>query len=71
MNVYSSGCAAIGPGVPRCSATATIPTVGWDGEFLEYDASYDPWNAAIDAMCDHWSEWDFVTGSFKRDFRDR
>ena len=34
------------------------PDRGWDGEFLEYPEGYDPWHTAINAMCDHWSEWD-------------
>ena len=34
------------------------PDRGWEGEFLDHPEGYDPWKVAIDAMCDHWSEWD-------------
>ena len=43
------------------------PRVGWgvsdhpdralNGDFLEYPASYDPYQTSVDKMCDHWSEW--------------
>jgi hypothetical protein len=31
---------------------------GYYGQFLDYPPNYDPWQASIDALCDHWSEWD-------------
>lgn len=31
---------------------------GYYGQFLEYPASYDPWQTSVDKLCDHWSEWD-------------
>jgi hypothetical protein len=31
---------------------------GWKGEFLEYPDGYNPWQVAIDALCDPWSEWE-------------
>ena len=52
------------PGGATVLGDSDHPDRGWDGEFLEYDAGYDPWKVAIDAMCDHWSEWDFVTSEF-------
>ena len=34
------------------------PDRGYYGQFLEYPASYDPWTTSVDALCDHWREWD-------------
>ena len=34
------------------------PDRGYFGQFLEYPDDYDPWQASIDKLCDHWSEWD-------------
>ena len=28
------------------------------GKQLEYPFSYDPFRTTLDALCDHWSEWD-------------
>merc|ERR1712194_923269 len=34
------------------------PDRGAYGQWLEYPKSYDPWKLSLDAMCDHWSEWE-------------
>lgn len=34
------------------------PDRGWHGEFLDYAEGYNPWEIAISKLCDHWSEWD-------------
>merc|ERR1712032_41136 len=37
------------------------PDRAHSGKMLEYDlAKYDPYQATIEKMCDHWTEWDFV-----------
>ena len=54
------------PGGATVLGDSDHPDRGWDGEFLDYTDGYDPWKVAIDAMCDHWSEWEFVTDSFER-----
>ena len=46
------------PGGATVHGDSDHPDRGWDGEFLDYPEGYDPWQVAIDAMCDHWSEWD-------------
>ena len=37
------------------------PDRGYFGQFLEYPESYDPWGTSIAKLCNHWSEWDFIT----------
>ena len=47
------------------------PVVGWgvsdhpdralNLDFLDYPDDYDPYRTSVDKMCDHWSEWDFVS----------
>lgn len=37
------------------------PDRGYYGQFLEYPESYDPWQTSIDKLCDHWSDWDYVS----------
>ena len=59
------------PGGATVVGDSDHPDRGWNGEFLDYPEGYDPWQVAIDKLCDHWSEWDFVTDSFKRDFEER
>ena len=34
------------------------PDREWEGGFHTYPDGYDPWQVAIDKLCDHWSEWD-------------
>ena len=46
------------PGGATVLGDSDHPDRGWEGEFLDYPDDYDPWKVAIDAMCDHWSEWD-------------
>ncbi len=46
------------PGRAKVRGDSDHPDRGWDGEFLEYPNGFDPWQSSIDAMCDHWSEWD-------------
>lgn len=46
------------PGGATVAGDSDHPDRGWEGEFLDYAESYDPWRVAIDAMCDHWREWD-------------
>ena len=46
------------PGGARVRGDSDHPDRGWDGEFLDYPDDHDPWQAAVDALCDHWSEWD-------------
>ena len=46
---------------PTVLGDSDHPDRGWEGEFLDYPEDYDPWKVAIDAMCDHWSEWDGMT----------
>ncbi len=48
------------PGGAVVQGDSDHPDRGWDGEFLDYADGYDPWRVAIDAMCDHWSEWEFA-----------
>ncbi|MEM7218722.1 MAG: hypothetical protein AAF515_10175 [Pseudomonadota bacterium] len=36
------------------------PDRGYFGQFLDYPEGYDPWQTSIDALCDHWQEWDGV-----------
>ena len=43
------------------------PDRGYYGQFLDYPPEYDAWGTSIAKLCHHWSEWDFVTDSFKRD----
>ncbi|MDE0694017.1 MAG: phytanoyl-CoA dioxygenase family protein [Gammaproteobacteria bacterium] len=47
------------PGGAKVRGDSDHPDRGWNGEFLDYPEGHDPWRVAIDAMCDHWSEWDF------------
>lgn len=46
------------PGGARVAGDSDHPDRGWNGEFLDYPENVDPWTASIDALCDHWSEWD-------------
>ncbi len=46
------------PGGARVVGDSDHPDRGWNGEFLEYPGGYDPWQVAVDKLCDHWSEWD-------------
>lgn len=46
------------PGGARVLGDSDHPDRGWKGNFLDYPEGYDPWQVAIDALCDHWSEWD-------------
>lgn len=46
------------PGGARVLGDSDHPDRGWNGEFLDYADGYDPWQVAIDKLCDHWSEWD-------------
>ena len=46
------------PGGAVVMGDSDHPDRGWNGEFLDYPDGYNPWKVAIDAMCDHWSEWD-------------
>lgn len=46
------------PGGAKVTGDSDHPDRGWDGEFLDYPEGYDPWQVALDAMCDHWREWD-------------
>ena len=46
------------PGGARVLGDSDHPDRGWNGEFLEYPEGYNPWQVAIDKLCDHWSEWD-------------
>ena len=46
------------PGGATVLGDSDHPDRGWEGEFLDYADDYDPWQVAVDAMCDHWSEWD-------------
>jgi len=46
------------PGGARVAGDSDHPDRGWNGEFLDYPEGYDPWQVAIDKLCDHWSEWD-------------
>ena len=36
---------------------------GYYGQFLDYPPDYDPWRTSVDALCDHWREWDGVRAS--------
>ena len=36
------------------------PDRGYFGQYLEYPDGYDPWQIAIDKLCNHWSDWDCV-----------
>ncbi|MYE22511.1 MAG: hypothetical protein F4Y01_00925 [Gammaproteobacteria bacterium] len=47
------------PGGAKVRGDSDHPDRGWNGEFLDYPEGHDPWRVAINAMCDHWSEWDF------------
>lgn len=46
------------PGGATVLGDSDHPDRGWGGEFLDYPEGYDPWQVAIDKLCDHWSEWD-------------
>lgn len=37
------------------------PDRAWDGGFLDFDEGYNPWQASVDTLCDHWSDWDGMT----------
>lgn len=39
------------------------PDRGYFGQFLDYPEGFDPFQISIDALCDHWSEWDGVDAS--------
>ena len=45
-------------GRARVRGDSDHPDRGWNGEFLKYPEGFNPWQSSIDAMCDHWSEWD-------------
>lgn len=45
-------------GAAVVSGDSDHPDRGWMGEFLDYAEGVNPWEVAIEAMCDHWSEWD-------------
>ena len=40
------------------------PDRGYYGQFLDYPPEYDAWGTSVAKLCDHWSEWDFVTPEF-------
>ena len=46
------------PGGGAVRGDSDHPDRGWRGEFLEYPEGYNPWQVAIDKLCDPWSEWD-------------
>ena len=46
------------PGGATVRGDSDHPDRGWEGEFLEYPDGYNPWQVAINAFCDPWSEWD-------------
>ncbi|MDE2699488.1 MAG: hypothetical protein OXI23_11505, partial [Gemmatimonadota bacterium] len=46
------------PGGAKVRGDSDHPDRGWEGEFLEYSDGYNPWQVAIDKLCDPWSEWD-------------
>lgn len=46
------------PGGAVVAGDSDHPDRGWNGEFLSYPPGYDPWKVAVDALCDHWREWD-------------
>ena len=49
----------IAPPYSQCYKPAVLyKQSGWKGEFLEYSNGYNPWQVAIDVLCDPWSEWD-------------
>ena len=41
------------------------PDRGWDGEYLPTKPGATPWEDAIDALCDCWSEWDGMKETVK------
>ena len=46
------------PGGVKVLGDSDHPDREWEGGFHQYAEEYDPWQVAIDAMCDHWREWD-------------
>ena len=46
------------PGGATVIGDSDHPDRGWNGEFLQYPDGYNPWQVAIDKLCDPWSEWD-------------
>ncbi len=46
------------PGGATVLGDSDHPDRGWNGEFLDYPDGYNPWEVAIEKLCDHWSEWD-------------
>ena len=45
------------------------PDRGYFGQFLDYPEGHDPWQTTIDALCDHWREWDGLQGLVERHHR--
>ena len=43
---------------PLVTGRSDHPDRGWDGEYLPTKPGATPWEDAIDALCDCWSEWD-------------
>ena len=46
------------PGGVKVLGDSDHPDREWLGGFHEYPIGYNPWNVAIEKLCDHWSEWD-------------
>ncbi|MYD43870.1 MAG: hypothetical protein F4W90_08260 [Gammaproteobacteria bacterium] len=46
------------PGGARVLGDSDHPDREWLGGFYDYPGGYNPWQVAIDKLCDHWSEWD-------------
>ena len=40
------------------------PDRGFDGQMLRFqEPGYDPFEASVDALCDHWGEWRGMVGA--------
>ena len=50
---------------PLVSGRSDHPDRGWDGEYLPTKPGATPWEDAIDALCDCWSEWDGMKETVK------
>ena len=46
------------PGGVTVLGDSDHPDREWLGGFHDYPDGYNPWQVAIDKLCDHWSEWD-------------
>ena len=46
------------PGGVRVLGDSDHPDREWLGGFHDYPDGYNPWQVSIDALCDHWREWD-------------